>query len=54
MVYFTTLSASTLYDAYSRVLVNGEEKRSKVSVHAMKAYRVSICIAVLILNLGIR
>jgi len=50
--YFTTLFAFVIYDAYSRVLVKGEEKRNKV--HAMKAYRGSTCKAPLILNLGTR
>jgi hypothetical protein len=45
------LSVSTLYDVDSRVLVNGEGKRSKVPVHAMKAYRGNMCIAPFILNL---
>jgi hypothetical protein len=54
MVYFTTLFAFILYDAYSRVLVKGEEKRSKATVHAMKAYGGSTCKAPLILNLGTR
>jgi len=54
MVYFTTLFAFILHDAYSRVLAKGEEKRSKVTVHAMKACRGSTCKAPLILNLGTR
>jgi hypothetical protein len=54
MVYFTMLSAAILFDAYSRVLVNGEEKRIRVSLHAMKAYRGSTCKAPLNLNLGTR
>ena len=51
VAYFTLLSVSTLYDVDSRVLVNGEGKRSKVPVHAMKAYRGNMCIAPFILNL---